>query len=158
VQNEFSPEAPSRPTLTRRSIQALAATQAWARLAGIALLVLACVELALGVTKLFYPPALPANLQFGPHGMLEFTALHSILDAVMVIIYAATGWYALRYARKLEQVRPPLHPDSRDIVVALGAQHRYWRLQGVATIVFIGLSFVFIIAITIISVGLAVKH
>lgn len=157
MQNEHPPEASSRPPLTRRSVQALAATRAWARLAGIALLVLACVEFALGLANLFRPSALPGNLPVSPAGALGFTALNSTLEAVAVIIYVATGWYALRYARRLERVRQPA-PGPGDIALALGAQHRYWRLQGVATIVFIGLSVVLVIAMIVISIGLAVKH
>lgn len=157
MQNEPTPEASSRPSLTRRSVQALAATRAWARLAGIALLVLAAVELALGLANLFHQPALPGNLPISPAGALGFKALDSVLKAVAVIIYAVTGWYALRYARRLERVRQPA-PGPEDIALALGAQHRYWRLQGVATIVFIGLSVVLVIAMTIISIGLAVNH
>lgn len=157
MQDESTPEAFSRPALSGRSVQALAATQAWARLAGMALLVLACVEGALGLANLFHPPALPGNLPLGPGDLFEFTALNLLLELAAVIIYAVTGWYALRYARRLERIRQP-EPGSGDIAVALGAQHRYWRLQGVATIAFIALSLLFVVVVAVMSIGLALKH
>ena len=156
MQHESTP-AMDRPSLSPKSIQALSATQAWARLAGISLLVLAVVESALMIANLFHPPVLPGNVPLGTGGALEITVLNAILEAAAAIIYGATGWYALRYARKLEQVRQP-GPGPDDVAVALGAQHRYWRLQGTATIAFIALSIVFVIAMAAVVIGLAIKH
>jgi len=158
MQHDSTPAAKTRPSLSPRSIQALAATQTWARLAGISLLVLACVELALGIANLFHHPAFPGNMPISPRDMFKFTALNSMLEVAAITIYAVTGWYALRYARRLQRVRQPARPKSEDIAVALGAQQRYWRLQGVATIVFIVLSMLFVIAMAVVGIGLAIKH
>ena len=157
MQPEATSAATTGPSLSTRSVQALAATQAWARLAGFSLLILACVELALVIANLFHQPTLPGNLPLEPGDVLKITVLNSILEAVAAIIYVATGWYALRYARRLEQVRQP-GPRPEAVTAALGAQHRYWRLQGTATIVFIALSIIFVIAMAVISIGLATKH
>lgn len=152
------PEATQGTSLTARSVEALDATRAWARLSGLALVVLSALELVTGLMNLFHMPALPGSLQLGPGSQLGIRALGTVQAAVVLAIYGITGFYALRYASRLELIRPPAQPKSGDIAVALGAQQRYWRVQGIATIVVIAVSLLAGIAIAIIGINLVMHR
>jgi hypothetical protein len=154
----MQPEATRETSLTARSVEALDATRAWARLSGLTLVVLSALELVMGIMNLFHMPALPGSLQLGPGSQLGIRALGMIQAVIVLAIYGITGFYALRYARRLERIRPPARPGSGDIAVALGAQQRYWRVQGIATIIVIAVSILAGIAIALISINLVMHR
>ncbi|MGA7964964.1 MAG: hypothetical protein WCB49_03580 [Gammaproteobacteria bacterium] len=127
------------PALSARAIQALTSTQVWARFAGIAMVVAALLKL---VQTGFLLSHFRENLQVShlvPAAQNGAAGMIVVFGLSMVIIYAVIGWLALRYAGRLDRIKPPWQPGSEDIVMALGAQHSYWRFQGVVIAVVLGL-------------------
>lgn len=139
------------PSLSARAIRALGATRSWARFAGIALLGCALLKL---IQTGFALSHFGENPQIHP---LAPAAQHIALGGVVVgtlvsvAIYIVIAWLALRYAERLNRVQPPRQPLSEDIVMALGAQHSYWRFQGIVIAVGLGLA---ALGILLILVGL----
>ncbi len=134
VQDETIQEAATGPILPARAIQALGATQRWARFAGTAMFGVALLKIIVAAIKF---PQYRAQLISGAmHGdAAAGMAAYIFAGAVTVACYCLVGWFALRYARRLDRVKPPWKPTPEDIAGALGAQHRYWRLQGVLWII-----------------------
>lgn len=138
MQHEPIQEGATGPILPARAIQALGATQRWARFAGTALFGVALLKLIVAAIKF---PQYRAQLLSGPlHGGASAgMAIYILIEIVTVACYCLVGWFALRYAQRLDRVRPPRQPGPEDIAGALGAQHRYWRLQGFLSIIGLGL-------------------
>lgn len=147
MQDQSTAAAPAAPGLSQHAIKSLSHTQVWARVAGSGLLGVAVLKLIQGGMALV---RVHDQMDSGriDHlrgaGMLFGGALGTLL---MVAVYCITGAFALRYAIRLEKVRPPRQPDAGDIALALGAQHRYWRLQGVLTIIGLALFILMLILV-----------
>lgn len=147
-------EATSAPSLSPRAIAALGATQRWARFAGVALYGLVLLKLAQGGVAIVHEHARMAAGRV-PHltGVAAISG-SAISMLVFVVVYCFTAGFALRYASRLDHVRPPWRPDAHDIARALGAQHSYWRLQGVLTLVGVGL---LVLGIVLVVVGIMLR-
>ncbi len=154
MQDELTPSAPPRATLSRRSISALAATQFWARFSGSAFFVVALLKLIQGGVAVAHEHGLVASGQVDHirgTGMMLGAILSTLIS---VAIYCLIGVFALRYAVRLDRVRPPRQPDPGDIAGALGAQHKYWRLQGVLTLI----ALVLIVLVIVLAIFVAIIH
>ena len=138
------------PSLSARAIRALSATQGWARFAGIVLFVMALLKLVQGGIAVLHFHATPEIHPLSHVGVVGGMAIYIVSSLVTLTVYCATGWFALRYARRLNQVRPPWQPTADDIANALGAQHRYWRLQGILWIVSISLLVLMVLAVIVV--------
>ncbi len=154
MQNELTPPAPQRSALTAHSVEALAATQFWARFAGSAIFVVALLKLIQGAVAVAHEHGLIASGQID-HVKGSGVILGVIISTLITtVIYCFIGVFALRYAVQLDRVRPPRKPDPADIAGALSAQHKYWRLQGVLTLIAIGL----ILLVVILAILIAIIH
>lgn len=144
-------ESAAMPSMTPGSLRALGATRRWARFAGTALFGLALLKLVAAGLGIAHLHGL-MNAGQMDHATGAGRIAGTIIGALVEIgVYCATGAFALRYAGRLGRVRPPWRPGPSDIASALGAQHRYWRLQGVVTL--IGLGFI-VLAIVLMVLGL----
>lgn len=127
------------PSLSQRAVQALNSTRSWARFAGITLFgcaLLNLIQTGFVLSHFHENPKVRALVPAAQH--LAFGG--AVVGALIrIAIYAVIGWLALRYAERLNRVKPPRQPDSGDIVMALGAQHSYWRFQGILIAVSAGL-------------------
>ncbi|MGH8128764.1 MAG: hypothetical protein ACRETC_10495, partial [Gammaproteobacteria bacterium] len=135
----ISSTEPGAPFLSARAIQALGSTQSWARFAGIAMLGCALLKLIQTGFVLSHFHATPQLDALGPAAQNIALGTTVVVALITVAIYAIIGWLALRYAERLNRVKPPWQPGSKDIVMALGAQHSYWRFQGIVIAVGLGL-------------------
>lgn len=153
-----SPAEPGAPSLSVRAIRALGSTLQWARFAGIALLsaaLLKLIQTGFALSHFSEPPQMHALAPGSRHvafGMVVVTAL------ITIAIYVTVGWLALRYAERLNRMKPPSQPGSKDIVMALGAQHNYWRFQGIVIVAGLGLMVLGIIFIVIGLFAVAALH
>jgi hypothetical protein len=135
----ITPAESAVPSLSIRAIRALSTTQRWARFAGTVLLGMALLKLIQGGMEAFHFHATLEARSLSHIGVVGGMVFYIVSNAVTLTVYCATGWFALRYAGRLDRVRPPWQPTAGDIANALGAQHRYWRLQGVLWIISISL-------------------
>ena len=141
---------PATPSLSARAIRALGATQRWARFAGTVLFGMALLKLIQGGMEAFHFHATLEARPLSHIGVVGGMVFYIVSNAVTLTVYCATGWFALRYAGRLDRVRPPWQPTAGDIANALGAQHRYWRLQGVLWIVSISLVTLMVLVVIVI--------
>ncbi len=151
--DQASPDTAAAPSLSPRALGALGATQRWARFAGVALYGLVLLKLAQGGLAIVDEHA---RMVAGQVDHLKGTASifgSAVSIVIFVVVYCFTAAFALRYAARLDHVRPPWRPGPDDIARALGAQHRYWRLQGIVTVVGIGLV-VLVIMLAIVGIML----
>lgn len=155
MREDAMPPGAQRPSLSARALQALASTQGWARFSGVAMLGAALLKaIQTGVVVVHMPArmegqALPPAIRHGLAGGAIVGGL------VTVAVYCVLGWLALRYAGRLNHVRPPRRPEPVDIAGALGAQHSYWRFQGIMMIVATALFVLVIVAAIAIGVIVA---
>lgn len=162
MQEEMEPQpaaAPPAPGLSARAIQALAATRSWARFAGIALFGAALLEGVRTGLIIYHLGDHFGSQAFGPDRRAGLVGGLIAGALITIAIYTALGWYALRYAERLNSVRPPRRPTPAEIVATLGAQHRYWRLQGILTAAGLGLiALIILLAIVAFFAVLILAH
>jgi len=157
--DDITPHAAHEPALSARAIQALSSTQGWARFAGVAMLGAALLKMIQTGLFLGHFRNNPQMQQLTDAAQNAAIGGAIVAGVVTTTIYAVIGWLALRYAERLNYVKPPRRPDSQDIVQALGAQHRYWRFQGVLLVVTLALLvLVFLIMIVGIFAAAALHH
>lgn len=157
MQEDSTAASPAAPQLSSHAVQSLSATQLWARIAGSGFLGLAVVKLIQGGIMLVrvYDRISAGSIDHARGiGILFGGTLSTV---AMIAVYCLTGAFALRYAIRLESVRPPRRPDPGEIALALGAQHRYWRLQGVITLIGLGLV-VLMIVLVVFVIALHIAH
>lgn len=136
MQNEASEAIQSGPALSGRAIRALGKTQLWARFSGTLLMGVALLKLIQGGLAIAYQHSALAAGQVEQMRGIGRTFGTAVATVITVAIYCLLGIFALRYAQRLERVQPPgRQPEPTDIAAALGAQHGYWRLQGVINII-----------------------
>ena len=146
MQNEMTQDTGESPRLPGHAIRALSATQRWARFAGTAMFGVALLKVIVATIKFpQYRARLMADAAMHGNSTAGMT-IYILSEALTIICYCLVGWFALRYALRLDRVRPPRQPEPEDIANALGAQHSYWRLQGILWIVGLGLILLGIVA------------
>lgn len=142
------------PRLTERAKHALASTQRWASFAGFALFSLALLVGLRSGAGLF-----DLIGKFRAGGMQRAVLVGGLVGLGFTLLWgiganAALGWSALRYGSALERIKLMEQPDQADVVRALGSQYRYWRLQGVLTVVVVALLVLtFVFAIVAVAIG-----
>lgn len=146
----ITPAESTVPSLSARAIRALSTTQRWARFAGTALFGIALLKLIQSGMEAFRFHATLEARALSHVGVVSGMAFYIVFNAITIAVYCATGWFALRYAGRLDRVRPPWQPTAGDIANALGAQHRYWRLQGVLWLVSISLLVLLMLAVIVV--------
>lgn len=143
------------PALTPRAKRALGATHSWAYFMGVALFCIALLATIRNVLNLF------GLLRRFHAGVISHAVLVGGIAGLALSILVAfgfnviLGWFALRYGNRLEKIKILERPSADDIAAAIGAQQRYWRLQGVLTIVSMAL---FVLAIILAIVAVAITH
>jgi hypothetical protein len=146
----ITPAESTVPSLSIRAIRALSTTQRWARFAGTVLFGMALLELIQGGIEAFHFHATLEARPLSHIGVVGGMVFYILSNTITLAVYCATGWFALRYAERLNRVRPPWQPTADDIANALGAQHRYWRLQGVLWIISISLLVLMMLAVIVV--------
>ncbi|MGH8428662.1 MAG: hypothetical protein ACRES7_11920 [Gammaproteobacteria bacterium] len=142
------------PTLTARAKSALGSTSAWANFFGWTLFCVILLTLArngVGLSRLvsqFHAGTISHIQLTGAVIGLGFTSLW------IVVANGLLGWFALRYGSALESVKIMERPDVSNVTRAFGAQHGFWRLQGIMMIIALAL----IVAAVLMVIVVALLH
>ena len=158
MQEESITGATFGPSLSARAMRALNSTQGWARFAGVAMLVAALLKLVQTGLFLSHFHGNPQIRQLNPAAQNGAFGVAIVVALIVAAIYVVIGWLALRYAERLNHVKPPRRPEPGDIAGALGAQHSYWRFQGVLMIVAIALIVLAFVGAIVIGVIVSAAH